>query len=235
MTNDKINFRREDKPYGQRFAEDWLFEMPVRRGQGNDSYEALIIALEANKSVGFPIEVVDRKKNQFMMRISDHDMFVWQELDNTPEIIIELEKHQSGYAVVDVGKRLGSAADAADFYSDLSRKFKRMIFSGDSISDRGANIWKKLIGLGHSINVYDTKTVTSKPITSPDEIDNPDYNNSHTRFVLSENKLESMTVWNKFHTLKTQAFCFGVTPLALVENWHDTVPRRGHDYDEFKP
>lgn len=204
--------------FAQAIVEDWLFEMPVRRGTGNDSFVPLSIAITTNKDEGFVVTEFDKSKNQFMMDTGDI-LFVWQEVDGVPEIIVELEEFYNGFAVLEVGKMLGSQIDAADFYSDLLDKFKRLIFSGDSISDRGAGIWKKLMNSGRTVHVYDVETATSSKLNDPSEIDDTKYDNDHTRFVLSENSKTGILVWNKFETLRIQSIVFNTTTKELIERW----------------
>ena len=208
-----------DFSFGQRFVEDWLFEMPRRTGKSEDVFPELLMMLTANKQIGLEVENFGNSDHDFIMKIDDSQIIVWREIQDTPEFIIDLKKFNNGYAVNYVGKLKGSNVDAAVMYDKLAKTFKRVIFSGDTISVQGANVWKKLIDTGHRINVYDTNTSTNTPITSSADIDKIEYDNNHTRFVLTDSIRESAVVSHKFETLRIQSICFGTTPNELVREW----------------
>jgi hypothetical protein len=193
--------------------ENWLFEMPERTGKGVDNFPILLTALKENIEAGFEITKLTVNINQL---IANDIIFVWEEINNNPEIIIELNKFQSGYAVLDVGKLQGSPIRAESFYSDLLKIYKVLIFSGELLSDQGAGIWKKLIDNGHTVQAYDTTTANHFRITNSDELDDEKFNNRDVRFVLSENKKESMKLWNHFEILKIQSLTHNMTPIEIL-------------------
>ena len=194
-------------------SECWLFEMPLRTGRGNNNFDELLTALQYNIEAGYEVQTLSHDINQM---ITGDIVFVWSEDNGNPEIIAELIKYQKGYAVVEVGKLQGSSMSADTFYGNLLKSYKTLIFSGDIISDQGAGIWKKLIANGYSVQAYDTVTAKNRRLSVPADIDKHLYNNTHTRFVLSENVKESMPLWNDFELLRIKALTHNMSPIEIL-------------------
>jgi len=211
--NEKQN---NDKSFSQGFVENWLFEMPVRTGKSPDVYSNLLMVLQLNQKAGHKITQLGNDTNKFIMPISDGQVIVGQEINGDPEFIIELKKYNKGYSVELVGKKQGVNINAVDFYSDLLKIFKTLIFSGDIISDQGAGIWKKLIANNYQIQAYDAHTSMSHRLTDPNEIDDKKYNNKNTRFVLSETLKESMGLWNDFELLRIKSLCHNMSTRQIL-------------------
>jgi hypothetical protein len=206
VEQNNLNFRHT-------IMECWLFEMPLRTGRGNNNFNDLLNALQYNIDAGYEVQTLS---NDIKQLIADDIIFVWSENNGNPEIIVELIKYQKGYAVVEVGKLQGSLISADTFYANLLKSYKTLIFSGDIISDQGAGIWKKLIANGYAIQAYDTETAKNKRLSVPSDIDIQLYNNTHTRFVLSENVKESMPLWNDFELLRIKASTHNMSPIEIL-------------------
>jgi hypothetical protein len=206
-----------NRSYGQVIVDELLFEMPKRTGRSDDVYPDLLMALSANRGAGFNSSTFGTHDDEFIMKIDDNQIYVWREVNGSPQIIVQLKKYKTGYAVDYVGKLSGSTVDASEFYSDLLKTFKTLIFSGDIISDQGAGIWKKLMA-NHFVSVYDTNTATSVKLTDPSDIDNPAYDNEHTRFVISESIKNRQVILNYFEMLRIMSLSHRLTPIQILEH-----------------
>ena len=179
----------------EQFNESWLSEMPERIGTTE-----LIDMLEYNikdliKSGQKPVQVGPLYKIEL-----DSVVYYWQ-TDSSGNIIIAVEfgKKPNTLVVHAVGKRgnAGKPPFASDLYLAVLADRRGTnnsirLSSDDTLSDRGFDIWKRLLQSGHSISVYDRSSPgqTHRSINSVEELlsffKDDDRNFRRYQYILSE-------------------------------------------------
>jgi hypothetical protein len=144
---------------------------------------------------------------------TDDDIFYWIEKNGTIEIVTQMHETRSGLYIELTGKLKSSSAHASDFYQMILQSAKRLIFSGDTLSNEGFGIWKRLIDDGKKLFVYDTNNPENRSTISSEEDLNKFLGNTQNykkyRYVLSESKKEHSSTLSSFDLLIAYNLTFG--------------------------
>jgi hypothetical protein len=195
----------------EQFNESWLAEMPERIGATE-----LIDMLEYNikdliKNGVKPEQVGPLQKIELSTVV-----YYWQtDRDGNIIIAVEFGKKPNTLVVHAVGKRgqSGNPPFASDLYIAVLNDRKGAnnaisLSSDDTMSDKGFDIWKRLLQSGHSISMYDKSAPgqTHVRINSVDELasffkdDDRDFR--RYQYILSEG--DGMEIRAQFLTRRTR-------------------------------
>ena len=169
------------------FSETWLVERPQRVVTGNlfslikQNIEDYLLygAIAVDLSAGY-------KKI-----IREKVAFYWHETNSEIDIGCELTIRPQALVVNILGKKYDSTTYASDLYQIiLSDNDKSILMSDEKLSDSGFSLWKRLIGLGHTISLYDrSHPGTLISLRTPEELNDffsQDKDFQRYQYVLSE-------------------------------------------------
>ena len=180
----------------EQFNESWLTEVPERIPQTE-----LIDMLEYNIKDCIRDNQTISLVGKFKKIELNTVVYYWQE-DKDKQIIIagEFGKEPQCLVVHAVGKRgnRGRPPFASDLYltvlsDQTSRSFNAILLKSDeTMSDEGLGIWKRLLGAGHKISVYNKQNPGQSHIqlNSVEELDqffSDERSSRQFQFILSEN------------------------------------------------
>lgn len=141
------------------FNETWLTEMP--EGLGNfDTFD--MVEYNIKDLLKHDIKVNNLKNNLKKVDLSQ-TLYYWYQTSNGEIILgVELDKKPQGLIVRLVGKNpkyVGKQPFTSDLYQFIlnDNKTKSLrLFSDNSLSDEGKQIWDRLFNLGLDVSVYDS-------------------------------------------------------------------------------
>jgi hypothetical protein len=194
MSKEQYNYKNEDDTRWH-FYESWLQEMPQRISARND-FPGLLNNLEEFISIFGKEQVTE---NIFKSE-SESTLYIFGRVSDKVSIITYMEKTQQSVKIMNTQKNQefkGVKPSAVDLYLtalDIVKPRSLMFTSDNQMTDRGLEIWKKLMSVGKHISVYD---VTNKSrsgqtliqLRTPEELEKyfrDDYTGQHYRYVLSE-------------------------------------------------
>jgi hypothetical protein len=194
MTNQQYNYKNTDDLRWY-FYESWLQEMPERIEARYDFPGLLNILQEF-----ININGVDNISKNIFKSESDTSLYIFGKVGNELSIITYMEKTVQSVKIMNTQKNekfKNISPTAVDLYlTGLELvKPKGLVFTSDNqMTDRGLDIWKKLLKMGKHISVYDVTNKlktgqTLKQLKSSDELEQyfkNDYSSQHYRYVLAE-------------------------------------------------
>lgn len=199
------------KTFKESFNKTWLFETPMSTGvSGTNPYNDLMATIKSNIEAGHaPVELANGLKKLD----TGVDIFYW--IDD--EIVSEFKQMPAGLFIELTGKRPGSAVYASKFYEMILSDAKRIIFSGDILSDEGFGIWKQLFNKGKKLFVYNTDNAFDRATIDSEEDLKKYFGNTPEfrkyRYVLSENIKQHSPVSTSFDLLRTYYLTFNLKDL----------------------
>ena len=140
------------------FNETWLTEMPM--GLGNfDTFD--MVEYNIKDLLKHNIKVNNLRNNLKKVDLSQ-TLYYWYQTSNGEIILgVELDKKPQGLVVRLVGKNpkyVGKQPFTSDLYQFIlnDNKTKSLrLFSDNSLSDEGKQIWDRLFNLGLDVSIYD--------------------------------------------------------------------------------
>ena len=198
--------------FSDTFNKKWLFETPMITGSSSHNpYADLVYAVKTKIESGYESEKLQHGLNKL---ITNDDIFYWVETDNHIAIISQLQSTPSGLFIELTGKRTDATIYASEFYELILNDEKRLIFSGNVLSNEGFSIWKHLLAHGKKLFVYDTDNPLNRAtINSEEELNRFDGDTSdykRYRYVLSETIKEHNSTISSFDLLRTYNLTFGL-------------------------
>jgi hypothetical protein len=201
-----------NKTFSDNFNDKWLFESPMATGPASHNpYDDLAYAVKINIENGnTPVNL----NNSLKKLNTNDDVFYWVETKGKIDIISQMQEKQAWLFVELTGKSKDSMIYASDFYEMILKDAKRLIFSGNMLSDEGLGIWKQLLKHGKNIFLYDTSNPLNRESIDTEEdlikfmgssIDYKKY-----RYVLSESIKEHTSTITSFNLLRTYNLTFGI-------------------------
>jgi hypothetical protein len=194
MSEGQYDYKNDDNTRWH-FYESWLQEMPQRIKARND-FPGLLNNLQEFISIFGENQI---SQNIFKSE-SESTLYVFGRLSNEVSVITYMEKTQQSVKIMNTQKNekfKGTRPGAVDLYLNALEivKPKSLMFTSDNqMTDRGLEIWKKLLSMGKYISVYDVTNKsragqTLKQLSSPEELEQyfrNDLVGQHYRYVLSE-------------------------------------------------
>lgn len=185
------------------FIESFLYEQP-KRIPDTDTFGFLLRVINDYKNSGVRPEKLGSNLSKIELKTI---AYYWYENDeNIPVLIIELEKKEHSVAVSMVGKsNSGTPPWATDMYDAILRDRGESVSveSDQLLSDGGFSIWKRLLQHGRKISVYDVRNpgISFKKIETMSQLQDysrTDNDDRYYRFVLSENQDEFIEAMSYF-------------------------------------
>ena len=188
------------------FIETWLCEMPEGLGKF-PTFDTLEYCIKDRIAHGSkPIEIAPNIKKIIGQQV----IYYWIESNNDVVLGTELYIKPQGLIVGLTGKNpkwVGHKPYASDLYDIVLKDNNKSLrlFSDNSLSDEGYNIWKRLFNQGHTVSVYDReqpgKTFTT--LYSLDDMDKyfkyDDTDFKRYQYVLSEQNVTLAETRSYFH------------------------------------
>jgi len=194
-----------------RFNESWLKETPQGIGatqtHGNLKFNIrdLIDAGVEVKNTANP--------NVKKIELSD-TVYYWAKNNGAIELAVELTKNPDNLTVNLTGKDellSGKSPWADDLYlTILADSGKPMLFSDVKLSDAGKKIWKRLVGSGKTVSIYDRQNPgqTRQTITDPEDLAQfwkmNDPTGQRWQYVLSEGGRMTHDIIASFNTRRAR-------------------------------
>ena len=191
------------------FSQTWLVEMPSGTGKltGPGMFTSLQHSISDYVSHGMAPSILT---NGFKKIIGQQVAFYWHEANGEIDLAVELSIAPQALIVNGVATSPhGSTVHASDLYgliiNDSNKPLKLM--SDEQLSDDGLKLWKRLLQLGHTVSVYDSRNPTDlQKLYSPDDLDKfiQFHSAEHRRYqyVLSEAGAQSAEVKSCFNTYR---------------------------------
>lgn len=188
------------------FEEQWLYELPQRIAP-TDLFQQLHYSI--NDLISHQVPVIGVGKNAKKLELSSV-VYYWIEDSQGPVLIGEFSKNQNLLVVNAVGKRSNTNnVWASDLYSLVLSDIDGSIVSDVTLTDKGLNIWRRLLSAGYPISVYDKTApgashILIKTVNDFDQYfsNNPEYRKY--RFIVSKNINEAIEVRAQFLTRRTR-------------------------------
>ena len=191
------------------FNESWLSEMPMGLGKvGDEFFHRLLETIQEFRAAG--LEVVDLG-NGYKRMSGDTVAFYWYEENNVILIAVELDIKPQSLVVRRTAKNPdieNNDAHATDLYDVvLNDNYKSLRLMRDNqLSDKGYDLWKRLLTQGKHISVYDADNPgsTMRTLNSLEDMDeffkfnDPIY--KRWQYVISENGAKLEETIQYFHT-----------------------------------
>jgi hypothetical protein len=190
----------------QDFITSWLTEAPSGTGNsGGDMFGPLAYAVRDR--VAYGSKAVDLA-NGYKKIIGTETAYYWHEQNGEIDIVVELSITPQTLVITGVGKRAGGATRATELYLTIIQDTKCAVrlMSDDLLSDAGLAVWKRLLGAGHTISVYDGSNPNTGLISLHTEQELMQYfrlhDNSYKRFryILTETGTHTGEVRSVFNT-----------------------------------
>jgi hypothetical protein len=177
------------------FYESWLLEYPQRIESRYD-FPGLLNILSEFISIFGETQVA---QNIFKSE-SESSLYIFGKVDDVISIISYMEKTSQSVKIMNTQKNerfTGTRPNAVDVYLTALEivKPRSLVFTSDNqMTDKGLEIWKKLLSIGKHVSVYDITDKsrtgqTLKQISSPKEMEQyftNDRSGQRYRYVLSE-------------------------------------------------
>ena len=187
------------------FINSWLFEMPIRKNQGN-IHPTISYNIKDIISTGVKPKIISN--NLYKIELTNTIYYWYGSFDNVI-LGVELSKKPQSLVVNMISKDptyTGKFPYASDLYDAILKdnNYSLCITSDEYLSDEGFGIWQRLFNKGHVISVYNTTDTPGQSRTtfkSQDEMnqyfgDNESFKNY--RFVISESVPEKMSETRAF-------------------------------------
>jgi hypothetical protein len=185
----------EQIDYRQAFNESWLFEMPKRLNQSDDSFYGFLLNLKQYCKEN-PKNVYDLGNGWFKYQ-GISIVFYWYKKDDDIIVGGEFDIKPQSTIVIYSGKNpnyKNQIPYASDLYELVLKDQNKPIGleSDKFLSDSAFKIWSKLLSLCHKIKVYDIRSPGSsfKEIKNIDDLKSyfsEDENHKNFRYILAEN------------------------------------------------
>jgi hypothetical protein len=195
------------------FNESWLAEMPSGLGtMGDGIFSSIVYAIKDLTSHGkIPSDLGNGFKKIWLTQIA----YYWHESGGEIDIGVELQIKSQSLVVSGVGRSANSTVHASDLYNvvlnDNAKSVKLM--SDEQLSAQGYDLWKRLLGLGHKITVYDNENPGSTMQTLHTVADMEQFyqfaSGKHRRwqYVLSESNEKLAETRSYFNTRRMRELC----------------------------
>jgi hypothetical protein len=199
------------------FVETWLVEMPQGLGSFPTFDQLEYTIKDRIKSGSIPTEVNDTVRKILGKQVA----YYWIEYDKEIALAVELQIRPQGLVVSVTGKNpryTGKPPYASDLYKLILKDSGQSIrlFSDDSLSDEGYEIWKRLFNQGLKISVYDRVNPGKSFVTIDSEDDmnkyfkNDDTDFKRYQYVLSEVGEVLAETRSYFHTRRMRELVPGL-------------------------